>query len=116
MEQLHQAVDSFVSNGSYLKNGITQKEAADEMGIATYRLKTWLNTTEHKTFSHWITHLRLEKAKEILLKTPTIGGEELVERCGFCDRQYLQRVFLKWTGMTPSQWVRNEIQKEVSPQ
>lgn len=115
LARLRKAVEEFVENGSYLRNGITQREAAIEMGISAYRLKTWLNTTEFETFNRWILYLRLLKAKEILLKDPDTNGDELAEQCGFCDRQYLQRSFRKWTGMTPSQWVKQEIKSSNSP-
>lgn len=113
MEHLREVVNAFIQKGSYLRNGITQKEAAEEMGIAPYRLKTWLNSTEFETFSRWVVYLRLMKAKEMLLLDPDMGGDELAEKCGFCDRQYFQRSFRKWTGMTPSQWVRQDGNKEV---
>lgn len=109
MQRLLAAVDEFIKKGSYLRNGITQKEAADEMKISPYRLKTWLNSTEYENFSRWILYLRLEKVKELLLRDPDMGGDELAEQCGFCDRQYLQRSFRKWTGMTPSQWVKQNV-------
>ena len=105
-ESMMARVEKFVASGSYLRNGITQKEAAEEMGISVYRLKSWLNSTDFETFSRWLVYLRLVRAKEMLMECPEMGSDRVAECCGFCDRQYFQRSFRKWMGMTPSQWVK----------
>lgn len=113
MENLRRAMTKFVAEGGYLRNGITQKEAAEEMRVPTTRLRMWLKNSEFETFNRWLLYLRLTKAKEMLLADPDMGGDELAEKCGFCDRQYLQRTFRKWTGMTPTQWVKHELHKTL---
>ena len=41
-------------------------------------------------------------------------GDELAEKCGFCDRQYLQRTFRQATGVMPKQWVKQEMRSETT--
>ena len=109
MERLRSAMERFVNEEVYLRNGITLKEAADEMRVPVTRLRMWFKNSEYETFNKWLLFLRLKKAKEILLADPDMGGDELADKCGFCDRQYLQLSFRKWTGMTPTQWVKQEL-------
>ena len=109
MERLRIAMEKFVTDERYLRNGITLKEAADEMHVPVTRLRLWFKNSEYETFNKWLLFLRLKKAKEILLADPDMGGDELAYKCGFCDRQYLQLSFRKWTGMTPTQWVKQEL-------
>ena len=107
-ELIKQKIEQFVKNESFIRNGITQKEAADEMGITVYRLKQWLGNSEFETFSRWIVYLRLKKSMTMLKEYPNLTSDEVADRCGFCDRQYFQRSFRKWMGVTPSQWVKKE--------
>ena len=85
--------------------------AAESMDISVYLLKLWLAGTEYEKFNNWIQHLRIEKAKQILAENPNIPGSELAKRCGFCDRQYLQRTFMKIEGKTQTEWL-SEIKKD----
>lgn len=114
MASVKERIEKFVRNGSYLRNGITQKEAAEEMGISIYRLKSWLGSTDFETFSRWLVYLRLVRAKSMLKEHPDMGCDVIAESCGFCDRQYFQRFFRKWMGMTPSQWLKKEEMEGLS--
>ena len=107
-EQMKLVIAEFVAKESFIRNGITQKEAADEMGVSVYRLKQWLNNSEFETFSRWIIYLRLVKSKKMMKEFPNLTSDEVADRCGFCDRQYFQRSFKKWMGVTPTQWIKEE--------
>ena len=52
-----------------------------------------------------IHHVRIGRARELLAATE-LTTEEVAERCGFTYVQYMRRVFLKSTGMTPGQYRR----------
>ena len=106
VDQIRNVVETFIADGEYLKAGLTIRDAAVAMGISTLALKNWLRTTPHEKFNSWITYLRIEKSKEMLLNNPSIGSEELAEKCGFCDRQYFQHKFLQQEGITPSKWLK----------
>ncbi|MEF3304468.1 AraC family transcriptional regulator [Paenibacillus sp. GYB003] len=51
----------------------------------------------------YATHLRIEKAKELLRATP-LSVERIAETAGFGDATYLIRQFRKKTGMTPKRY------------
>ena len=79
------------------------------MDIPTNRLKVWLQGTEYEKFSNWITFLRIDKAKELMLQNPESNIEEIAEQCGFCDRPYFSRQFTKQEGISPSKWTKEHI-------
>ena len=65
-------------------------------------LSRYFKQTEGDTPSHYITTLRLSKAKEELLKGKTV--EEVSVTCGFASKRTFLRVFKQYEGVTPSQY------------
>ena len=56
-------------------------------------------------FHEYITNLRIDKAK-VLLTTTDLSQQDILEQCGFTNRQTFSRVFKKTTGSTPSDYKR----------
>ncbi len=56
-------------------------------------------------FHEYITNLRIDKAK-VLLTTTDLSQQDILEQCGFTNRQTFSRVFKKTTGSTPSEYKR----------
>ena len=108
-ERMDKAVEEFIQGEHYLQASITLKEAADLMNVSCNMLQIWLKSTEYQKFNNWITTLRIEKSKELILKYPEMTNEEIAERCGFCDRQYFSRQFSKQEGVTPSKWLKDRM-------
>lgn len=100
------ASDLFIAQRKFTVSGLTIKDAAKEMDVPVYLLKTWLRTTEYSKFNNWIICLRINYAKELLTSDPALSNDVVAEKCGFCDRQYFQSQFSKLVGVTPHKWVQ----------
>ena len=100
------AVNEWIMHGGYLKCGILQPDAANEIGISKYFLKKYLHFKGF-TFCNWIALLRVEEAKRILKAHREWSADAVAEHCGFSDRTVLQRTFKKFVGVTPAQWAEN---------
>ena len=87
----------------YLKSGMKLPIAADEIGVPQYQLTAWLRQQNLK-YSDWITGLRIEDAKRMLLEHPEWTSEAIAENCGFTTREYFHRIFRSTIGMTPAQY------------
>ncbi len=57
------------------------------------------------SFSKYLNTLRIEKAKELLLTTPEKANRIAIE-VGYSDPAYFYSIFKKYTGMSPSRYVR----------
>ncbi len=101
-------VEKWVDNGGYLQSGLTIQKAADEMMVNRYQLVIWLKTTPWELFNPWLTHLRIERAKQLLISHPDWTNDAVAHHCGFSSRNYFQSLFKKSTGMTPAQFVEKE--------
>ena len=103
-ERIERAVERWLAAHGHLRNGITMPVVCDEMGLPRYLFATWIKTTEQGLFSPWLTHLRIEEAKQMLKLHPDWSNDVVAEHCGFSTRNYFQTVFRRATGMTPAQY------------
>ena len=103
-EQATKAVEQWTARGGHRTAGITSPVAAAEMGIARYQLTAWVKQSGYESFSQWMTALRIDEAKRVLLEHPDWGSEAVADYCGFNSRQYFHTVFRQYTGVTPAQY------------
>ena len=103
-EQTTKAVEQWTARGGHRKAGITSPVAAAEMGIPRYQLTAWVKQSGHESFSRWMTALRIDEAKRVLLEHPDWSSETVADYCGFNSREYFHRIFKEQQGMTPAQY------------
>ena len=80
---------------------LTRESIAGQLGVAGDYLSRIFKQEMGLTLWDYLTTLRLERARTMLLQT----GERVVavaESCGFDDASYFNRVFKKHYGLTPS--------------
>lgn len=103
MQHISSAVDHWLAKGGHLKAGITSPVAAEAMNIPRYQLTAWVKATGHKSFTRWITALRIEEAKSVLQQHPDWTNEAVADHCGF-NRTHFQKIFKQETGVAPSEY------------
>jgi two-component system response regulator YesN len=66
--------------------------------------------------SEYLTHVRIEKAKELIRSISDVNVADIASAVGFSDPSYFSRLFRKMTALPPTQYLnRNEIhEKEIS--
>ena len=57
------------------------------------------------SFLEYLTQRRIEKAKEMLKKNPTLLIKNVATECGFTNPLYFSKVFKNFTGCTPTEYV-----------
>ena len=105
---VEEAANRWIAENRHLNGDITIKMAAKEMGVPSYQLTAWLKTTEYELYKSWITHHRIESAKQLLKERPDWGNEAIAQACGFGSRNYFQTVFKKITGLSPTEYQRKD--------
>ena len=103
-EQTERAVEQWTARGGHRTAGITSPVAAAEIGIPRYQLTAWVKAQGYESFSRWMTALRIDEAKRVLLAHPDWGSEAVADYCGFNSREYFHRIFREQQGMTPAQY------------
>lgn len=83
---------------------------ATRLNIPKRILVQYLREVEGKTFRIWLSDLRLEEAKLLILQHPDYSNETIAEACGF-SRSHLQVKFKESTGLTTNDWRESHVQQ-----
>lgn len=82
---------------------LTRTAVAEAAGISVVSLGNLFRTHLHTTVNHYITALRLDKAKH-LLENGKLPISETAAQCGFASSCYFARVFKEKNGILPGQY------------
>lgn len=88
---------------SHLSQAVTVVEAAQAAGLSRHHLAHQLRAQTGRSFTQWLTVLRLEMAQGLLRNT-ALPIRDIARRCGFDDEAYFSRRFRQATGMAPRAW------------
>ena len=96
----------------HLSEDITLERLAVETNVSYAYLSRLLKKECGQNFTQLLSSLRLKRASKYLLRgVPVL---EVAERTGFKSSAHFCRAFKKYWGYTPSQWIRQEVEKESS--
>ena len=89
----------------YLQNhyqyDITRESVAQQFSISPTHLSRLFQTHGHMTFSNYLTHVRIDRAKH-LLRSYNFKLEEIADRCGYNHAPYFCQMFKRVTKLTPA--------------
>lgn len=80
---------------------VTRDSVAEQFGITPNHLSRLFQTHGHMTFSNYLTHVRVDRAKH-LLRNYNLKLDEVAARCGYHDASYFCHVFKRLVKMTPA--------------
>ena len=106
LQEVSDAIDEYVKSRSFMKSGITIKDVASQMGLTRNVLNAYFQTTTYKKFNSWLTFIRIEEAKKLMLEHTDWSNEAVAEECGFSNRAYFQRQFSEHEGISPTKWIK----------
>ena len=93
----------------FLKSKLTLKELADYLDINSKYLSQLINKNYTKSFSEFVNEYRIGYAKKELLsmKNKNLTISAISENCGFNSKSTFNEVFKKFTGQTPSLFIKS---------
>ncbi|OUP58750.1 hypothetical protein B5F15_07005 [Butyricicoccus pullicaecorum] len=89
---------------------ITLPELAEQLDLTPGYLSALMKKYTGKTFSEYLTYLRIEQAKKLLRETNDKIYAVAVA-VGYEDAFYFSRIFKRETGMTPGDWRKRAEQR-----
>ena len=100
------------------------KDHFSDSGLSMEHLESVFNMSRSalfKTVRHitggstidYITSLRIERAKGLLLDPRAYSIKEICDACGYSDQHYFSRAFKQSTGCSPSLYRKNHAQKDT---
>lgn len=93
---------------------ITLSELAEQLDLTPGYLSGLMKKYIGKTFSEYLTYLRMEQAKKLLRETHDKIYAVAVA-VGYEDAFYFSRIFKRETGMTPGDWRKRAEQRGDVP-
>ena len=88
---------------SHYQYDITRDSVAQQFGISPNHLSRLFQTHGHMTFSSYLTHVRIDRAKH-LLRSYNLKLDDVAARCGYNDTPYFCHVFKRLTKNTPIEY------------
>ncbi len=82
---------------------ISQSDVAEQVGLSTAYFSKLFKVEMQTTFTEYLTGVRVEAAKRLLLETEDRLGD-VAFQCGFEDQSYFTKVFTRVVGITPSRY------------
>ena len=98
----------------YCKPNLTLASVAEECGFSGPRFAQYIRQEENTTFNEWISKLRLEEAKRILINQTSLSTEMVSKRLGFSSKGGFISWFKQQTRYTPEGWRTSVLTKEIS--
>lgn len=103
-EEINQAVTRWIAEGGMRDSDASMVSVARRIGVSRQDLSTYLNRKHGCTFRIWLSNVRLEEAKRLVMEHEDYSNETIAQECGFSSASQLYRVFKAATGSTPREW------------
>lgn len=87
----------------HFREPITLESVAEKAGLSPAYFSTSFRKMENRTFTEYLTYVRLEAAKDLLATTRKTIYEIALE-VGYVDDKYFTKVFKKETGIRPGEY------------
>lgn len=96
---------------SHLAEEISLTVLADQFHLNAQYISQLFKNEIGVGFLGYLTHIRIERAKQLLLAT-SLSVAEVAEQSGYGDYRVFTKVFKKTEGLTPSQYRRDFLAKQ----
>ena len=96
---------------------ITRESVARQFDVTPNHLSRLFQTHGSMTFSSYLTHVRIDRAKHLLCNYH-LKLDEVAARCGYYDAPYFCHVFKRHAKTTPAEYrmkVRHDLEKKPLP-
>jgi AraC-like DNA-binding protein len=100
-EDLYQGICLYIQE--HFDSAISRSSIANRFNISANHLSRIFRQQGHMTLAHYITWVRIEKAK-LMLNNHPYKLSEVATCCGFQDVNYFCRVFKNRTELTPTEY------------
>lgn len=107
-KQIRTAIERWRKAQGYSQPDVNSTNLAAKLRVPKRQLILYLSVYEGKTFRVWLSELRIEEAKRMLIEDENYKLETIAYACGFSHRNYLQNSFKAITGFTPREWQENQ--------
>ncbi len=102
--RISEALGIWAANGGYRDPAINIATLAKSVNVPRRELTLFFRQNLHSSFRMWLSDIRFEKAKEMLITADNYSNDAISSECGFSSHTQLYRIFKTKTGMSPGQY------------
>lgn len=95
---------NWIKDKKFTHPGITLETLSLELGTNYTYLSRYINTVKNQNFKQWISTLRIEEAKRLLVEYPEKTIQLIGEEVGISSKGSFFRQFLQIEGITPGEF------------
>lgn len=99
--------DRIINEQLYKQPGVTASRLADMFEVSRGVFSGALNQCEGVNFNTFIKNLRIEAAKDMIMKNPDLGMMDVLTAVGYTDQANFSRHFKQVMGVPPIEWKKN---------
>ena len=107
--EIIEKVANWIKTDGYVKQGLTIKELSEILHTNRTYLSAYIKTTYKMTFREWITGLRIDYAKRMLVRHPEFTVADISEKSGFQSPSHFIRLFKERADCSPAKWRKMKI-------
>ena len=107
--EIIEKVDNWIKTDGYVRQGLTIKELSEILHTNRTYLSAYIKTTYKMTFREWITGLRIDYAKRMLVRHPEFTVADISEKSGFQSPSHFIRLFKERADCSPAKWRKMKI-------
>ena len=100
-EEIGQILSVWCSNRGFRDPGINMLTLSCRLGIDRQELTAYFDQCVGSSFRVWLSEIRFQEARRMLIENPHYSNEAISSECGFSSHAHLYKVFRAKTGMTP---------------
>ena len=101
---VQQKLDEWCANGGYKDSNVNMLTLSRTLCISKNELSLFFDQYLHSNFRIWLSEIRLNAAKKMMLECPDYSNDIISAECGFSCRTHLYRIFKTKEGCSPTEW------------
>ena len=106
---IQKSLDDWCANLGYKDCNVNILTLSRTLCISKNELSQFFNQCLHSNFRIWLSEIRLNAAKKMMLEYPDYSNDIVSAECGFSARTYLYRIFKSKEGCTPTEWREEQV-------
>ena len=106
---IKEKLDKWCEELGYKDTTVNMFTLSRSLNISKNELSRYFTACLNSTFRIWLSEVRFEAAKKMMLDYPDYNNDIISAECGFSSRSYLYRIFKEKEGCSPTVW-RAKIQ------
>ena len=97
---------------NYVEKSLSLSMVSEYVGLSENHFSSIFAKQTGKTFTEYVTELRIEKAKTLLRET-NLKVYEVAENVGFANAEYFSKIFKKTTRKSPNQFLKSNVKELI---